>query len=161
MGGCWWDYFVPYESDVEHALQSLREEVFRTGRYQHMTYEFSAAAIASEPELADEESVTPPGSIEELLEQEAESGTNSILDITHISAKPEFASLCPMPVEQIRQIFGTEKPTRAMVEAKRSASYDLMDENSLINEGWMGAYFTVYKDESPHELYFVGSSGDH
>ena len=33
MGGCFWDYFVPYQDDVSAALQKLRNEVFRAGQY--------------------------------------------------------------------------------------------------------------------------------
>jgi hypothetical protein len=157
MGGCFWDYFVPYENDVGSALQKLRAEVFRTKQY-------SSAAITSEgieedPDLEEEHS-KPPATIEDLLTQEAESGTNSILDITHISVEPEFAAVIPMPLQMVQEIFGTDKPTREMVEAKRGDP-ELTDDNPLAYEGWQGTYFTVYRDGKPDEIYFVGSSGDH
>jgi hypothetical protein len=150
MGGCFWDYFVPYEDDVSAALRKLREEVFRTKQY------VSSNSLEDDSELDDE----APGTIEELLEQESESGTNSILDITHVSAEPEFAAVSPMPPEMLRQIFGSEQPTHEMVEAKRGLP-ELSDDNPLAYEGWQGAYFTVYRNGTPDEIYFVGSSGDH
>jgi hypothetical protein len=160
MGGCFWDYFVPYDDDVGTALQKLRNEVFRTGKYSHSRIDPSDEDLEELPDLAEEEPVKEPESIEELLEQEAENGTNSILDITHVSEEPEFSAVSPMPPERIYEIFGTEKPTREMVEGKRGYP-ELTDENPLANEGWRGAYFTVYRDGKPDEIYFVGSSGDH
>jgi hypothetical protein len=158
MGGCYWDYFVPYESDVNAALQKLRDEVFRTKQY-------SSSGLMSEDSNADSESFDDensesPATIEDLLQQEGESGTNSILDITHISQAPEFASVSLMPAQMLRKIFGTDKPTREMVEAKRGYP-ELTDDNPLLEEGWQGTFFTVYRGTEPDQIYFVGSSGDH
>ncbi|MGN6556357.1 MAG: hypothetical protein ACTHLW_21810 [Verrucomicrobiota bacterium] len=100
-----------------------------------------------------------PETIEELLEMRAESGTSSILDMTHVSEEPEFGAVCPMPVERVREIFGTDKPTRKMVESKVGYP-ELADDDPVIMEGWQGCYFTVYRDGKPHEIFFVGSSGD-
>lgn len=100
-----------------------------------------------------------PETIEELLEMRAESGTSSILNITHVSDEPEFCAVSPMPVERVREIFGTDKPTRKMVESKVGCP-ELADDDPVIMEGWQGYYFTVYRDGRPHEIFFVGSSGD-
>ena len=64
-----------------------------------------------------------------------------------------------MPVERIREIFGTDKPTRPMVEGKIGYP-ELADDDPVIMEGWQGYYFTVYRDGKPDEIFFVGSSGD-
>jgi len=37
MGATTWDYFTPYEDDAGAALQRLREQVFREGRYERFT----------------------------------------------------------------------------------------------------------------------------
>jgi hypothetical protein len=99
-----------------------------------------------------------PATIEELLEEQGESGTHSILDIQRISPVPEFGAVSPMPVERLREIFGTDKPTRKMVESKQG-EYELV-EDPLVSERWQGVYFTVYRDDRPDELYFIGTSGD-
>jgi hypothetical protein len=109
-------------------------------------------AFSDEPE-------EKPETIDELLEMRAESGTWSILDITHISEEPEFGAVSPMPAERIEEIFATDKPTRKMVEGKIGYP-ELADDDPVIMEGWQGYYFTVYRDGRPHELFFVGSSGD-
>ena len=156
MGGRLWHYFVPHEDDVAAALDRLRAEEFRQGRYERFIP--SAEDIEELPELAEEDS-QKPDTIEELLSETAESGTSSILDITHISDEPEFGAISPMPAERIREIFGTDKPTRKMVESKIGYP-ELADDDPVIMEGWQGYFFTVYLDGKPHELFFVGSSGD-
>jgi hypothetical protein len=159
MGGVYWNYFVPHQDDVSAALQRLRSETFRAGKYSYSRDMPSLEELDELPELADEEPLDKPQTIEELLEQEEESGTNSIIDITHIAHSPEFGAVTPMPPEIVRELFGTEKPTHEMVEAKR---YDLdLVEHSLVCEKWQGVYFTVYRNGRPDEVFFAGSSGDH
>ena len=34
MGAEPWDYFVPYENDIQAALDKLRQREFRAGRYR-------------------------------------------------------------------------------------------------------------------------------
>ena len=33
MGAAGWNYFAPYQADVEAALQKLRSDVFKLGEY--------------------------------------------------------------------------------------------------------------------------------
>jgi len=180
MGATTWNYFVRYEADTEAALQSLREKVFEDGEYEsgHVTPDRVRAAY--EKEIAENPNAAAPWpqieqimeqlrplmprerpkakTIEELLEQRAESGTHSILDIQHISHVPEFGAVNPMPSEQLVKLFGTDKPTRKMVEDKLG-DYELV-EHPLVSERWQGIYFVVYRDGKPDELYFMGTSGD-
>jgi len=158
-GGRSWNYFVPYQSDAGAALQRLRGETFRTGQYAHSRAPFSEEELEELPELAEEEPLKEPETIEELLEQEGEDGTNSILDITHISERPEFAAVCPMPAESLREIFGTDRPTHEMVDSK--LGYSELSDHPLTNEKWQGAYFTVHRAGKPDEICFLGISGDH
>src|SRR3974390_2938381 len=37
MGATTWDYFTPYDKNAGAALQRLREQVFREGRYERFT----------------------------------------------------------------------------------------------------------------------------
>jgi hypothetical protein len=106
----------------------------------------------------DDDSQKPIGSIEELLEEQGESGTHSILDIQQISAEPEFGAICLMPSKELIRLFGTDKPTRKMVEA-RLGDYDLV-EHPLVSERWQGIYFTIYRDDKPDGIFFMGTSGD-
>ena len=97
MGGLYWNYFVPYEDDVGAALQKIRDETFRSGQYTNSRAVFSPLDLEEDPQLAEEATqLKVPNTIEELLEQEEESGTNSILDITHVSDTREFCAVTSM-----------------------------------------------------------------
>jgi hypothetical protein len=159
MGGQYWNYFVPYEDDVGAALQKLRNETFRSGQYTHSRAMLSPQDLEENPELAEEiTQLKEPKTIEELLEQKEESGTNSILDITHVSDTRAYCAVTPMPAQPLRDLFGTDKPTHEMVEARR---YLELAEHPLTCEKWMGVYFTIYRDGKPDQIFFAGVSGDH
>ncbi len=63
-----------------------------------------------------------------------------------------------MPEQNLDDFFGTVKPTRDMVEAKR---YLDIAEHPLTSEKWQGVYFIVYRNGKPDEIFFAGCSGDH
>jgi len=201
MGSTTWDYFAPYDDDVDAALQRLREHTFSAGNYERFvpTDEEMERATAFTEQIESEsfdpeKSVHPkpgepmlewamriqqqmskltgtppkqsqrkdgpkkPETIDELLEEQGESGTHSILDIQRISPVPEFGTVSPMPAERLHEIFGTDKPTRKMVESKQG-DVDLV-EDPLVSERWQGIYFIVYRDGKPDEIFFMGTSGD-
>ena len=195
MGATTWDYFTPYHADADVALQRLRHQVFREGRYERFTLSPDelesfqekpgivdpSAPLEKQIEKQEGESIlqwgvriqnllggeTPkpepdysekPETIDELLEEQGESGTHSILDIQRVSDEPNFGAVSPMPSEELEALFSTDKPTRKMLEEK-AGDYDLV-EHPLVSERWQGVYFTVYRDGRPDELYFIGTSGD-
>jgi hypothetical protein len=183
MGATTWHYFVPYEADTEAALQRLRKQVFKDGSYgsgvpspdqmKAMFEEVLARspnpalarqqmedAMASLAQLQQQMPPEPPkpDTIEELLEQRAENGSHSILDIQCVAPAPEFGAVSPMPAERLKQIFGATGPTRNMVESKLG-DFDLV-EDPLVSERWQGIYFTVYREGKPDEIFFMGTSGD-
>jgi hypothetical protein len=183
MGATTWNYFVPYEADAASALQRLRQQVFKEGKYgsgipktedmRAMLEQMIAQgpnpdearrrmdqALAKIEQLRHLMPPEPPkpATIEALLEQRAENGTHSILDIQRISPTPDFASVCPMPADDLRTVFGTDKPTREMVEDKLGD--EPLVEHPLVAERWQGTYFVVFRDGQPNELCFVGTSGD-
>lgn len=66
----------------------------------------------------------------------------------------DFGKVIAVSAEDRLRILGTDKPTRAAVEAK---ALELMD----LRSRWIGSYLTVYDDDGhPSELYFTGFSGD-
>src|SRR5260221_771486 len=99
-----------------------------------------------------------PETIDELLEEQGESGTHSILDIQRVSDEPEFGAVSAMPSEELEALFGIDRPTRKMVEDKLG-DYDLV-EHPLVSERWQGVYFSVYRHGKPDALFFIGTSGD-
>ena len=94
-----------------------------------------------------------PGSIDEALEQAAEDGTHSILDIQSTGRRRGFGVATPYPARGIEQAFGTDRPTHEQVEA----SWDDVAERL---ERWEAHYLVVYENGKPAEYAFIGCSGD-
>lgn len=132
MGAEPWDYFVPYEPNIQSALDKLRQREFRAGRYRGA-------------ELS-------PSSIEEAIENADADGTGSILDITTVADEPDFCTVCPLPDDALEDLFGTTQPTRQMIEE----NLDFYEE---IERG-QGVYIIAHKDGKPSEIFFGGYSFD-
>lgn len=133
MGAEPWDYFVPYEQDIQAALNKLRQREFQAGRFRG----------------AEDH----PKSIDEVVENMDEDGTGSILDITHVADDPDFGAVVPLSSEELVGLFKTDKPTRTMIEANMVDVYDNIDRGQ-------GIYIIVHKDGKPAEIFFGGYSFD-
>ena len=92
MGAEPWDYFVPYEANIQAALEKLREREFRAGRFR-----------GSEDQ---------PATIAEVLENMDADGTGSILDMQRVADAPDFFTVAPLSKEALLDLFDTEQPTR-------------------------------------------------
>ena len=150
MGGEAWSYFVPYEKNINTALQKLREQEFKAGRYNKRNVKGK------------------PASIDEVLSCCDAEGSRSILDMMEVIKTPHerptdedmgfsldpdrLARVAPLKSEDVEELFGTDKPNHAQVEK----GHDLFE---WINRG-EGVYLIVYKDAKPHEIYFAGFSFD-
>jgi hypothetical protein len=134
MGAQAWEYFVPYEDDIQAALDRLREREFRAGRYRH---------------YGDEQ----PATIEEAVELADADGTASILDITTVADEPDFCAVAPLSDEALMELFGTDRPTRQQIEE------NVFDVYENIERG-QGFYVIAYQDGSPSEVFFGGYSFD-
>jgi hypothetical protein len=147
MGGHPWFYFVPYQSDINSALQALRRREFQAGRYN---------PVMRMPEFPVEASAAEPGaghaSIEAAMEAADADGTRSILDMERVSDDPDYGSVAPLSDEDLIDLFGTSKPTREMIESND----DLFE---AIERG-QGVYIVAYRDEKPSEIFFAGYSFD-
>ena len=132
MGAEPWDYFVPYEPDIQAALEKLRQREFRAGRYR-----------GSEDD---------PATIEEAIENMDADGTGSILDMMSVGETPDFFKVAPMPSEVQRRLFGTDKPTRQMIERNHDFWEDI--------ERGQGVYIIAYQEDKPSEIFFGGYSFD-
>ena len=154
MGAEPWSYLVPYQPDVEAALEALKQQEFAAGRY-NMGY----SAVQTGGGLALVEN-GPAATIEEALERTDADGTRSILDMMGVSdtphevdsEDPQFGFVAPLSAEQLIGLYGTDKPTRAIVG-------DGGDVFELIDRG-LGVYVIVYDGDRPSELFFAGYSYD-
>jgi hypothetical protein len=146
MGAHPWFYFIPYEQDITKGLETLREREFKAGRYN-----------PSEP--FPRFPVDPrhvPGSKHSSLEAARAaadaSGTRSILDMTRISAKPDFGTVAPLDEAELMDLFATLKPTRADIDANE-AIFDQIERGQ-------GIYIVVYENNEPSQVYLAGYSYD-
>lgn len=147
MGGEPYFYFVPYEQDVNQALQKLRAREFEAGRYNPVIpfLEFPVGPSSPAPGRKHR-------TIEQALEASDADGTRSILDIWRIGTKPDFGVAVPLVPDRLKELFGTEKPTRPMIEEN-------MDFFEEVERG-QAIYIVVHKDGKPSEIFFAGYSYD-
>lgn len=147
MGGHPWFYFVEYEPDIGAALQKLRRREFEAGRY-NPAIDF--------PEFPVNAGSPAPGaqhdSIEEAMEDADADGTRSILDMEGVSDTPDFSVAAPLPKDDLMELFGTDKPTREMIE-------DNDDLYESLERG-QGVYIVTYDGDRPSEIFFAGYSFD-
>ena len=147
MGGHPWFYFVAYQPDINIALQELRQREFAAGRYNPVLW--------MPPFPVDVNSPAPGAqhaSIEEAMEDADADGTRSILDMERISDTPDYGAVVPLSKEEVIDLFGTDKPTRKMIEVND----DLFE---MLERG-QGVYVIAYQDDKPSEIYFAGYSYD-
>ena len=173
MGASSWNYFVPFQKDLSKALQELRETVFLRSEYyrrdsfwKEMTFEDFLPPGMDEEETTEflEEfqrlqALPEPTSIETLIQWNGEDGTHSIIDIHEIAATSSFGAVAPLSSEELKRFFGTNKPTRAMIERKGNDLFAFLQQEMGRYRG-EGTYIIVYKDGEPDEIYFVGYLGD-
>lgn len=169
MGAHPYWYFVPYQPDLNAALQALRRREFKAGRYNPVVpfLDFPLGPDAPKPGPQH-------ASIDEAREAAAEDGTRSILDIDAIVHHPrpprdeppdamELAafleraegSVCkaaPLAEDDLRKLFGTTRPTRQQIEVCEDL-FEQIDRGEAI-------YIVVYDDGEPAQIYFAGYSFD-
>ena len=132
MGAEAWSYFVPYDEDVQRALDQLKEREFRAGRFNG--------------------NHAHPATIEEAREAGDADGTRSILDMDRIGDEPDFGVVVPLSPEKLRDLFGTDQPTRSMIEGNFDYYEDI--------ERGQGVCMIAFEDGKPSEIHFVGYSYD-
>lgn len=132
MGAEPWQYFVPHEKDLQQALEKLKEREFAAGRFRY--------------------SEEGPTTIDEAREIADADGTASILDIDTVASTPDFGVVVPLSAARMKELFGTERPTREEIEN----SEELFDD---IERG-QGVCCPVYINGAPSEICFTGYSYD-
>jgi hypothetical protein len=153
MGANPYWYLVPYEADVDAALQKLRLREFQAGRYNPVTPFPRFPVDTSAPAVARQQ-----GPIDDVLDAAGEDGTRSILDILQVSLTPfegrqmlEFTAF-PLADSEIVDLFGTARPTRKAAETSKSI-WDHIQRGSAI-------YTTIFVEDRPDEIFFAGYSFD-
>jgi hypothetical protein len=163
MGASGWSYFVPYQADINQALQELRQQTFDSGRY-YKPAEFYERISSVQPDelrayLDDKvnalRALAKPRTIDELVAQNGEDGTHSIIDITGISLEPGFGTASPLAEQQLLDLFGTLQPSQAMIIQQLSP--DMLPK---LRRRWQALYIITFDAGQPQEIFFCGFSGD-
>jgi len=133
-----WQYCVPYNKDIQKALDSLRRREFEAGRFYL--------------------SKKRPKTIDEAIKNGDASATRSILDMETVSRTKDMNAVSQVPAKRLRALFHTDKPTHAMIEnASKKGSSGLQQ----LLEEWgkgEGLYIITYSGGKPSEIYFAGWS---
>jgi hypothetical protein len=143
---------VPYQEDVRAALEALREQEFRTGRFwqpSEVAPSFFGRILGRSPAKP-----RPPRNIRDAIKiaDASATGTRSILDMERISDTPEYSAAWLVPRDELRRMFDTDQPTREMVEQ----SEELIER---IDRG-QGVCIVTYQQGKPAGIYFAGYSFD-
>jgi hypothetical protein len=150
MGGHFWSYTVPYQQDIRRALEALREQEFRAGRFwqpDEVQPGFFARLLGRGPSKPRR-----PASISEALKISDATGTRSILDMERVTDTPELGAVSPLRSEELRRLFGTEQPTLEAIE-KSDEFIDRLERGQ-------GVYIILYQQGKPEKIYFAGYSYD-
>lgn len=176
MGADPYFYFTKYQPDVNKALHALRQQEFEAGRYDPAINMHDPSMRMFKFNFPPNTQSLSPGarhtSIEAALEDSGDSGTGSILDIQKVSDSPEFLASWALSTDETLALFGTDKPTRQMledifvegdVEGKlehwEETGYDVDDFWDTIGRG-ESRYIILYENDQPSEIFFIGYSVD-
>jgi hypothetical protein len=67
-------------------------------------------------------------------------------------------AISPPPAEKVKALFGTEKPSHAMIEgASKKMSHELQVFLETYDRG-EGVYIVIYEGDRPSEIYIAGWS---
>jgi hypothetical protein len=149
MGASGWEYLVPYQADLQAALDDLRRQVFESGDYISPV----------------RRGLPAPESVEDLVEQERyqqfwEEGTHTIIDVLTVvpydMGEQDYATVCAFTDEEYEDYFGTTRPTHADWERFRD---DPLFEEYVAGR-WTGRLMVLWAGDAPSEIAFWGYSGD-
>ncbi|MDR1389865.1 MAG: hypothetical protein LBJ31_07800 [Treponema sp.] len=148
MGSSPYWYYVAYEDDKNNALNKLRQREFEAGRYN---------PVIAFPEFPVTDKTESPGkghkTIADALEEAETDGTRSILDLEQVSDEDDLCIARILNKDELMEYFKTERPTKEIIEKNR--------DNFLFDiDRGKGFCITVYANEIPAELFFIGYSFD-
>ena len=149
MGGHPYWYFVPHEDDAQAALDRLRARELAAGRYYPVLSDIKFA----EPGFAAQTPGAQHATIEEAMEDAAETGTRSILDIASVGDERDFCTAARLGDDELRARLGTPQPTREQILAGLLRVLEGIERGKAV-------YAAVYRDGAPAELFFAGYSYD-
>jgi hypothetical protein len=154
MGTQAWFYVIPYEKNLQGALDKLREREFRAGRYFPASWElkFSLDECPT-PHVPTSESMPAHASIETAREAAAEDGTKSILDVDRISEVADWGAASPVDDDIMESCFGSATPQRQTLRDGFPCLLESLGRGEA-------RYLLLYEQGGPTAIAFVGLSYD-
>lgn len=152
MGASSWEYYVPFQPDLDSALQDLKERVLAGGDY----YWPLDGQRCPFPDLRSPRPETLQQLDTLLAENEwlQSEGTHSILDMERVTDPGEDAeprTVEPVSTKDLEELTGRDLLTRADVHMIAG----------LADERWFGRCIVLHDEQGdPSEIYFWGWSGD-
>jgi hypothetical protein len=159
MGTQAWFYVVPYEDDLQAALDRLREREFRARRYFPASWDLK---FSLDTRAMDQPASTNPatnanvalhGSIDAAREAAAEDGTKSILDVDRVGDQQDWGVASPMEESTLEACFGTATPGPDRLRDGFGCLLDTLDRGEA-------RYLIVYEQQAPTAVAFLGISYD-
>lgn len=138
-------YFVPYQQDLQAALDALRAREFAAGRYSPVLQRIDFHALFAHAPGAQHPSIAAAKAAADV------DGTRSILDIEKVGAHARYGMAAPYPSTLLVKWYGTATPSRAQV-AKLEVVNDL-------GRGQCN-YVVLHEGGQPREILFFGLSFD-
>ena len=190
MGATGWSYFVPYQKNINKALQVLRRQVFTEGQYQGPykptgeELETAKLVLKTANSLLAARSPDPETTRKQL---------DVLLAFSGVLERPRRTRPAPKTIKGLLKRCGENgthsildidrvSPTPALGAVTPLSQQQLLSifgteqpARSLVETWsaqidppdaeplygrWEGIYLIVYQDSQPHEIYFEGCSGD-
>jgi hypothetical protein len=169
MAATSWIHEVPWQADVQQALDELCNGIFESGSYRQMWMEYpetleswEAMFEGFEPVPGFNDSIEAiqnggqPSSIDVAEILNMESGFGGVLDCRVVATKPEFQAVSPLSDESAKNLFQSTKPLTTSI---RQVEDVLMELRELARgEGRYLIGFDV--TGAPESIFFFGYSGD-
>jgi hypothetical protein len=148
LGASAWDSVVRYHEDASVALKVARENAFRDGDYFWPCDGRWGLPERPRPDSEDELWKEP------IMQHDL---THSVLDmfgVSQVGEEPEILHAAPLSPGITREVFGTERPTRADYDRASDVMWDVVQDRGY------GHYVVLYRDDAPDEIAFFGITGD-
>lgn len=146
MGSSLYWYRVPYQPNLQAALDELRRREFAAGNY--------APAVARPVfgEAPPKPKKKPPfRTIDDAIAESDAAGTRSILDVMVVAKKPGPGVASPFHPQDVEDLFGVANPSPALVDNH----LELLVEDVPRGEC---RYLVMHEAGKPTEILFAGWS---
>ena len=135
MAGSVYIHVAPFQIDAENVLEDLKKHIQSPTAMDLTVFDMPTGLRSPYEHLVDR------------------LGKMAILEIEGVSSKPRFLAASPISDVDLKALFGTVRPTPAMITDLPDSFYEQIDRGQA-------RYFAIYADEKPKSIVFIGFSAD-